>query len=72
MSGYEPQNPGREEDREEEPVVFFRKPFTGAALLDKVRQILDASVPMNSTKSEKESENSHDRSGSDFARDPSD
>jgi CheY-like chemotaxis protein len=50
MSGYEPQEPTREEQGE--PVVFFRKPFTGAALLDKVRQILDASGPTNSTKSD--------------------
>jgi two-component system, cell cycle sensor histidine kinase and response regulator CckA len=50
MSGYEPRDSGIEEDGE--PVVFFRKPFTGAALLEKVRQILDATDPTNSTKSE--------------------
>ncbi len=50
MSGYEPQDPGGV--AAPEPIVFFRKPFTGAALLDKVRQILDASGPTNSTKSE--------------------
>jgi len=50
MSGYEPQRATHEEPGE--PVVFFRKPFTGAALLDKVRQILDTSGPTNSTKSE--------------------
>jgi len=51
LSGYEPQDPSSAEAGE--PVVFSRKPFTGAALLDKVRQILDASASSNSTKSEK-------------------
>jgi PAS domain S-box-containing protein len=50
MSGYEPQNPAREESGE--PIVFFRKPFTGAALLDKVREILDEKRLTNSMKSE--------------------
>jgi PAS domain S-box-containing protein len=38
MSGYEPQ--GAEQS---DPIVFFRKPFTGAALLERVREVLDAS-----------------------------
>jgi len=50
MSGYEPQDRGG--IAEPEPIVLFRKPFTGAALLEKVRQILDANGPTNSTKSE--------------------
>jgi hypothetical protein len=33
------------------PIVFFRKPFTGAALLDRVRQIPDARDPISSSKS---------------------
>jgi len=47
MSGYEPQSLASDDPGE--PVVFFRKPFTGAALLDKVRQILDADCPTNLT-----------------------
>ena len=40
MSGYEPQNA-----EPTEPVVLFRKPFTGAALLEKVREVLDEGNP---------------------------
>ncbi len=54
MSGYEPQSPATEQP--DEPIVFFRKPFTGAALLDKIRQLLDAKGPENSTKSERKRE----------------
>jgi len=50
MSGYEPQDSAAEDS--EEPIVFFRKPFTGAALLGKVREILDAKRLTNSMKSE--------------------
>jgi hypothetical protein len=32
-------------------VVFFRKPFTGAALLEKVRQILDTTTTATPKKS---------------------
>ena len=49
MSGYEPQ----QSDEEEDPIVFFRKPFTGAALLDKVREILETNSPPGSAKSGK-------------------
>ena len=40
MSGYEPQS-----EEQTNPVVLFRKPFTGAALLGKVREVLDAGSP---------------------------
>jgi len=49
MSGYEPQP----SDEEEDPIVFFRKPFTGAALLDKVREILETNSPPGPAKSGK-------------------
>jgi len=49
MSGYEAQQC----DEEEDPVVFFRKPFTGAALLDKVREILETNSPPGPAKSGK-------------------
>jgi two-component system, cell cycle sensor histidine kinase and response regulator CckA len=49
MSGYDPQECAMEDAGE--PIVFFRKPFTGAALLDRVRQILDARDPISSSKS---------------------
>jgi two-component system, cell cycle sensor histidine kinase and response regulator CckA len=39
MSGYEPEFAEAGDSRD--PVVFFRKPFTGAALLDKLREVLD-------------------------------
>jgi PAS domain S-box-containing protein len=39
MSGYEPESAEAGDSRD--PVVFFRKPFTGAALLDKLREVLD-------------------------------
>jgi PAS domain S-box-containing protein len=45
MSGYEPRGAD-----ESDPVVFFRKPFTGAELLQKVRQILDSEPTKNSKK----------------------
>jgi two-component system, cell cycle sensor histidine kinase and response regulator CckA len=40
MSGYEPQ--GTEQS---DPTVFYRKPFTGAALLKRVREVLDTYSP---------------------------
>jgi CheY-like chemotaxis protein len=40
MSGFEPQT-----EEQADPVVLFRKPFTGAALLEKVREVLDAGSP---------------------------
>jgi two-component system, cell cycle sensor histidine kinase and response regulator CckA len=49
MSGYESQEPG--EPYVQDPVVLFRKPFTGAALLEKVRQILNAKSQMTPKKS---------------------
>jgi two-component system cell cycle sensor histidine kinase/response regulator CckA len=49
MSGYEPQDAEGQEGRD--PVVFFRKPFTGAALLEKVRQILDTTTSATPKKS---------------------
>jgi two-component system, cell cycle sensor histidine kinase and response regulator CckA len=49
MSAYEPQDAGSDES---DPVVFFRKPFTGAALLDKVRQVLDERELKKSMKSD--------------------
>ncbi len=39
MTGYEPESAEPADGRE--PVVFFRKPFTGAALLDKLREVLE-------------------------------
>jgi two-component system, cell cycle sensor histidine kinase and response regulator CckA len=39
MSGYEPSR--TENEVEGEPVVCFKKPFTGAALLDKLRETLE-------------------------------
>lgn len=39
MTGYEPESAEPGDGRE--PVVFFRKPFTGAALLDKLRDVLE-------------------------------
>ena len=50
MSGYEPQK----EEEQTVPVVLFRKPFTGAALLEKVRQVLDAGKPGISKKQDYE------------------
>jgi len=50
MSGNRPRSPIQEHS--EEPIVFFRKPFTGAALLDKVREILDAERLTNSMQSQ--------------------
>lgn len=39
MSGYEPQD-----SASADPIVCFRKPFTGAALLDKARETLDSAA----------------------------
>jgi PAS domain S-box-containing protein len=39
MTGYEPESAEPADGRD--PVVFFRKPFTGAALLDKLREVLE-------------------------------
>lgn len=47
MSGYEPRG-GAGPD----PVVLFRKPFTGAALLEKVREVLDSASSNISNKRE--------------------
>jgi two-component system, cell cycle sensor histidine kinase and response regulator CckA len=49
MSGYQPDPTADEPD----PVVLFKKPFTGAALLDKLREILDTGQPKTSKKSVK-------------------
>ncbi len=51
MSGYEPD--GGTAAGEPDPVVFFRKPFTGAALLDKLQEILETRHPKNSKRSGK-------------------
>jgi two-component system, cell cycle sensor histidine kinase and response regulator CckA len=70
MSGYEPHK--NESGEEQDSVVFFRKPFTGAALLEKVREILEPHSPKAPKKSDKESERNHDHSGSDCAQHSSD
>jgi two-component system, cell cycle sensor histidine kinase and response regulator CckA len=51
MSGYEP-NRGATGD-EPDPVVSFSKPFTGAALLDRLREVLDVGPSKTSKKSGK-------------------
>ena len=51
MSGYEPESAGPEDARD--PVVFFRKPFTGAALLDKLREVLETGRNKSLKKSRK-------------------
>jgi two-component system, cell cycle sensor histidine kinase and response regulator CckA len=51
MSGYEPDSGATGE--EPDPVVLFKKPFTGAALLDKLREVLDTRQPKTSKKSGK-------------------
>jgi len=51
MSGYEPA-PEASADTSD-PLVLFKKPFTGAALLDKARESLDAGHPKSSKKSGK-------------------
>ena len=51
VSGYQP-NTGETGD-EPDPVVTFNKPFTGAALLDKLREILDVGPRKTSKKSGK-------------------
>lgn len=54
MSGYEPDRPAGDES---DPMVFFQKPFTGAALLEKLRQTLDSRtrrVPKESGKRKRE------------------
>ncbi|HMK21923.1 MAG TPA: PAS domain S-box protein [Terriglobales bacterium] len=47
MTGFE----GSGDRDDTDPVVPFRKPFTGAVLLQKVREILDARVPKNTKRS---------------------
>jgi PAS domain S-box-containing protein len=42
MSGYEPET--KLEHEESDPVVFFRKPFTGSTLLQAVREVLDVPI----------------------------
>jgi len=51
MSGYEPEFAEAGDSRD--PVVFFRKPFTGAALLDKLREVLDIDPHKSLKKSRK-------------------
>ena len=51
MSGYEPEFAEGGDSRD--PVVFFRKPFTGAALLDKLREVLDIDPHKSLKKSRK-------------------
>jgi two-component system, cell cycle sensor histidine kinase and response regulator CckA len=51
MSGYEPAADASTE--KSDPVVVFKKPFTGAALLEKSREILDAGHPKSPKKSGK-------------------
>ncbi len=51
MSGYQAE--GGVTGDEADPVVLFRKPFTGAALLDKLREVLDTRQPKSSKKSGK-------------------
>jgi PAS domain S-box-containing protein len=51
MSGFEPESAEAGDSRD--PVVFFRKPFTGAALLDKLREVLDIDRHKSSKKSRK-------------------
>ena len=65
MSGCEP--PAQKTG---EATVFFKKPFTSSALLEKLREILRQRFP-SSKKSDKESERNHDHSGSHFASDSS-
>lgn len=52
MSGYEPAPEGAQKI-ERDPIVRFQKPFSGAALLDKLREILDAGHPPTIKKSGK-------------------
>ncbi len=52
MSGYEPAPEGAPQV-EPDPIVMFKKPFSGAALLDKLREVLDAGQPPISKKSGK-------------------
>jgi len=52
MSGYEPAPEGASKV-ESDSIVLFKKPFSGAALLDKLREILDAGRPPTSKKSGK-------------------
>ena len=52
MSGYEPSR--TEGEAEGDPVVCFKKPFTGAALLDKLRESLERGSSKVSEKRKRE------------------
>ena len=52
MSGYE----SREGSGDRDTTVFFRKPFTGAALLERVRQVLQTNSPQTSQRTEQNGE----------------
>jgi len=54
MTGYEPQPTGEPECN---PVIYFRKPFTGAALLEKVHGILEDAARKSLKKCEGKREN---------------
>jgi PAS domain S-box-containing protein len=51
VSAFDPENSSSQEQAD--PVVFFRKPFTGSALIEKVREVLDTRGPKRVSKREK-------------------